>query len=330
MPRLGAYDFRQQPIKRAYARRQFLREIWRCRKEALLELTHPEIQEWAWAHKWGLACAPEKKPTDLPWIVHWAIKASSQYRAALAVDDPGFYERWDQERAQQPEIWFADLVGLECLCGNLEMAPPGAREQAERETAVRIEELEKERERVVKTAAKRSTWLTLYSIDQELAIYRYEQLDLRTSLWRQRENVANLNEFLDDLDIDDLDINELPVSEDEEKDEEDARGKLAVDKPKPVIETRGAFFQRVYAAAQDAWEAACADLESRHQLTPRRDSPEIDRHCEWTVRRYLCGESSSVIAKRLQQQGETCTVTAIEVAITRTAVLLELPRRRKP
>src|SRR5687767_3651943 len=118
--RLGAYDVAEQRIKVVYARREFLRQIWQLRKEVLLELTDSTIDARAWAERWRIA---------VPWIVDWAVSAQATYKAALTADRDDFYERWDRDRAENPAVWFADLAGLEQLCGNVEMLPTPLRDR---------------------------------------------------------------------------------------------------------------------------------------------------------------------------------------------------------
>lgn len=97
-----------------------------------------------------------------------------------------------------------------------------------------------------------------------------------------------------------------------------------------MIETREDFLARVQAAANTEWQAASERIQSRGKVRPRRDRTELDERVEWTVRRYVCGESLKSVAARAHVSEH-----GVREAIRITARLLELPplpigRPRKP
>ena len=101
---------------RAYTCRQFLRSIWSVRKSVLLELTRvspDDVHGWATRHR-----------IAAPWLVRWATQSVLDYQSALVADTDSFYERWDRERAENPETWLMDLFGVERLCGDPEPHDP--------------------------------------------------------------------------------------------------------------------------------------------------------------------------------------------------------------
>jgi hypothetical protein len=238
-------------------------------------LTQPGVVDVeGWANRHRIAA---------PWLVEWAFWSAIEYHGARQGRRPrNFYDRWDWERARNPEVWLADFLGIESLCPDLN-EDDGA-------------EPDDEHPRTTHPHVRRN----------------YDRYDLLARFGEPEdlEHVERREEFVEE-EVDRLlgdDEALFPRPSDAQHDEAIDR---LVEKVHLVIQERA----RLELTIENATASPKAKKRS-----------DLDRHCKWTVRRYLRNESVTRIAR---SEGDTATPKAVEGAITRIAALLNLPRLPK-